>query len=274
MNRAILILVVLAGAASAPPSARAASVSLEKCADLSASAQDVAHHCRRALANDRLSGDQALAAGLNLGDALLTLGRAEDALDAFDAAAANGRERVELYLGRADAHETLGRRREAAGDLDRALALAPGSRDVRLARGAFYLGAGAADAAFEEFDAAVRLDPDDADARFNRGVALIALSRGAEAERDFTAVLRDYPKDAGAYLQRGRARDGRDDAGALADYEKAAALAPEWTDPVFLAGRLLDRTGRVEAANARFRRAFELGYRDPWLLERIRSLGG
>lgn len=248
--------------------------SLERCGALSAPADEVAHHCRRAISNGGLSQEQEVAAGLNLGDALLTLGQTRAALDAFDAAERAGRNRPELFMGRASAHEALGDRPAAAKDLDAALALAPNSFDVRLSRGAFYLRAGRADAAFEEFDAAVRLDDEDPDARFNRGLSLIALRRMDEAERDFTAVLRDFPNDAGAYLQRGRAREGRVDAGALADYEQAAALSPEWAEPWFLAGRLLDAAGRKDDADRRFRRAFELGYRDPWLERRIRSLGG
>ncbi|MEO1611977.1 MAG: tetratricopeptide repeat protein, partial [Pseudomonadota bacterium] len=121
---------------------------------------------------------------------------------------------------------------------------------------------------------AVRIDAEDPDAYFNRGLAHLALGRSAAAERDFTAVLSEYPTDAGAFFQRARARTGADDQGALSDYAQAATLAPEWSDPWYLAGRILDRLGRSDEANSRFRRAFELGHKDPWLLDRITALGG
>lgn len=267
-------LAVLVSAVFAPEPSQAQDGSLARCGALSAPAAEVVLHCRRAISNGGLRQQQEFAAGLNLGDALLSLGRPGEALGAFEAASALGLERVELYIGRASAHEALGQRLEAARDLDKALALAPSSTDVRLARGAFFLRIGQSAAALEEFDAAIARDGQDADARFNRGLTLIALGRNDAAVADFTAVLRDYPNDAGAYHQRGRAREGRDNAGALADYDRAAELSPEWAAPRFQGGVLLDQLGRREEANNRFRRAFELGFKDPWLLKRIRELGG
>lgn len=256
------------------PAAWAANGSLEVCGSLSARAADVIHHCRRAVSQGGLSKQQLFAVNLNLGDALVSSGRNAEAKDAFAAAAATGLERVELYLGLAAAEEGVGDARAAAANLDRALKLNSRSMGVRLARGAYFLRAGRADAALAEYDAAVRLDREDANALYNRGLALIALGRGADAAADFSSVIRQYPNDSGAYYNRARALEGRDMNAALGDYEKAATLSPEWPAPVFAAGKLLDGAGRTEDANFRFRRAFELGMRDPWLLSRIRSLGG
>ncbi|MEX2520865.1 MAG: hypothetical protein WD969_16220, partial [Paracoccaceae bacterium] len=114
--------------------AEAQDGSLARCGALSAPAAEVVLHCRRALSQGGLREQQKFAAGLNLGDALLGLGRSSEALEAFNAAAALGLERVELYIGRANAREALGQRLEAARDLDKALALAPSSADVRMAR--------------------------------------------------------------------------------------------------------------------------------------------
>lgn len=276
MNRkpVLFALAALSLSLSAPAPAAAQDGSLGVCGSLRAQVRDVIHHCRRALSRGGLTLEQEFGANLNLGDALMSAGQPAAARDAFIAAAATGMERVELYIGRADAEEALGDRKEAALQLDRALALAGRSKDVRLARGAFYLRIGQPEAAFEEFDAALKLDADDLDARYNRGLTLIALGRNDQAEADFSDVLRRDPNDSGAYYQRGRARDARNDSQALDDYDRAAELSPEWAAPYFAAGQFLDRNGQTEAANARFRRAFELGYKDPWLLKRIRSLGG
>lgn len=264
---------VVAGFAAAPTAGAAQDGSLARCGSLSAPVADVIHHCRRALSQGGLSKTQEFAVNLNLADALLSAGRPGPARDAFAAAAATGLERVELYIGRAEAEEDLGDQAAAAADLDRALALAPSSIDVRLARGAFHLRAGRSEAALAEFDAAVQLDAQNVDARFNRGLTLIALGRGAAAVSDFTAVIHGDPSDSGAYFQRARAREATDPAGALADFDQAIVLSPEWGAPFVASGILLDRLARTEEANRRFRRAFELGVKDPWLLERIRSLG-
>lgn len=256
------------------PAALAANGSLEVCGSMTARAPDVIHHCRLALSRGGLSKEQVFAVNLNLGDALAGSGQSRAAKDAFMAAAATGLERIELYLGLASAEEGLGDRQAAAASLDGALKLAPNSVGVRLARGAFFLRSGQAEAALAEYDSAVSLDGKDADARYNRGLTLLALNRGADAAADFSAVIRDYPNDAGAYYNRARAAEPQDQRAALADYDKAISLSPEWAAPYFASGKMLDAAGNQEEANRRFRRAFELGMKDPWLLKRVRSLGG
>lgn len=252
----------------------AGAQSLAVCGDLSASARDVAHHCRLALKKGRMNAQQEYAARLNLGDALLQLGREEEALEAFDAALAVNLTRVEAYIGRAGALEALGRRGDALRDWDRALKMAPESVDIRMGRGAFFLRGRDLEAAIGAFDEALARDPEAADALYNRGLALMRLGRPDLAERDFSALLRLNPSDAAAYLNRGLARDEATPGGALADFDRAADLAPEWGAPWYYSGRLLDRLGRRAEANRRLRRAFELGVNDPWLLRRIQELGG
>ena len=118
------------------------------------------------------------------------------------------------------------------------------------------------------------MSPEAFDALFNRGLANFAMGRMAAADQDFSAVLREYPADAGAYYHRARARSAQNPAAAVADYDQASMHAPEWADPWFESGKALERLGRVDEANQRYRRAFELGHKDPWLLQRITSLGG
>lgn len=257
-----------------PQPVLSADGSLAVCADLSARAGDVVLHCRRAIASESLNEDQTFGAQVNLGEALLTLGQEGLAIEALTVASSLRPSRVEPYIIRAEALEALDRQSEATRDWDQALAIAPRSLDVRMGRGAFLLRQGAAAAALVEFDEAVRIDREDPNALFNRGLAFIAAGRPADAEADFTRLLRDNPNDAGAYHHRGRARAGQDDRAAIADFDQAIRLAPEWSDPWFQAGLALDRQGQTEAANQRFRRAFELGQKDVWLLNRIRSLGG
>lgn len=258
------------------PTVSAAGPSLNICADLSASAGEAAKACRRALAQEQLSEAQQVGANLNLGDALLTLGQPSLAVDAFNAAAAIDASRPEIYIGAARAHEARRDNRQAALNWAKALSKAPDSLDVRLGRGAFYMRAGNPAQALEEFNAALVISAEepDPDALYNRGLTLIALDRMADADRDLTRLLRDYPNDAAAYYHRGRARTATNPNGAIADFDKAADLSPEWADPWFASGVIYDRDGQSTEANRRLRRAFELGYSDPWLLNRIQSLGG
>lgn len=263
-----LDMTLVAGAASAQDG------SLAVCGDLKARAGDVVHHCRRALNQGGLTDAQEFAASVNLGEALVSIGQPSQAVDAFNAAIALRRDRIEPLIGRANALEDMGRPGEAARDWLAALRLAPDSVDARIGKGAFHLRTNAPAAALKEFDAAVRLDPENIDARFNRGLAQLALGAASAAAADFSAVLAEYPTDAAAYFHRARARAAAGDGGALADYDRSIEYAPEWADPWYLSGRLLDARGETDAANRRFRRAFELGSKDPWLLQRITSLGG
>jgi len=248
--------------------------SLSVCADSGASAGEVAHHCKLSLKSGGLSDGQTVAVYVNLGYAELALGQTGQAVESFTEATRLDPRQVEAYIGRAKAYED--RRAFDAADRDwkSALGLASRSVDVRLGRGAYFLRQARNELALEEFTAALRIDPDEPDARYNRGLTWLALSRMEEADRDFTRLLQDYPNDAGAYFNRARARAGRNDGAALADYAKASELSPGWASPWFFAGKLLDRLGRAAEANRQFRRAFELGYQDPWLLQRIQKLGG
>ena len=265
---ASLAAVLLAG----PVFAQGGSLSI--CGDLSAAATDVAHHCRRALEQGGLTTDQEVAVRVNLGDAFLAIGQSDRAVEALTGALAVDASRPEIYIGRAAAWEARGDRTRAERDWNDALRLAPESVDVRIGRGAFFLRGAAAGRAVEEFTVALQLDAEATDALYNRAIALLALGRADAAEGDLTRLIALEPNDAGAYYHRGRTRIGRSDRGALADFDQAAALAPSWAAPWYQAGRLLDRIGRRDEANRKLRRAFELGFQDPWLLRRIQSLGG
>ena len=270
MKNAVFLLCAAALFGVQPATAQSISV----CADSGASSGEVAYHCKLTLKSGGLSQRQTVAVYLNLGYAELALGQTGQAVESFTEAARLDPNRVESYIGRAKAYEDRRAYELAERDWERSVSLAGRSVDVRLGRGAYFLRHGKAEQALAEFTAALNIDPEEADARYNRGLALLTLRRPAEADQDFTRLLQDYPNDAGAYFNRARAREGRNDGAALADYVKATELSPEWASPWFFSGKLLDGLGRESDANRQFRRAFELGYQDPWLLQRIQKLGG
>ena len=91
-------------------------------------------------------------------------------------------------------------------------------------------------------------EPSNAEARFNLGLAYLRLRSPEDAVREFTGLLVQEPLLAEAFYQRG---NGNDDLGqterALADYERAIELDPEYNR-----GILLAKAGRHEEAVAQF----------------------
>ena len=102
----------------------------------------------------------------------------------------------------------------------------------------------------------------------------LALGSYENALQDFSTVIRHDPDDAAAWMNRGRAKAGLQMPDAAADFDKAIALDPEWGGAWFVRGKYNDERGQREAANADFLRAYELGYPDPWLINRVREIAG
>jgi len=273
MTQRIPLLLVLA-ALLAPVSAHAqAEGFLSVCGNRAASVAEVARTCRLALETGALDPEQELAAAINLGGALLELDQPGLARDAYDRALALKPASALALAGRAEARAALGETGLAAVDWNRAVDLAPNDAALRAARGAFRLRAGNPGGALADFEAAQARNPDDMALTFNRALALAELGRDAEAEAGLSRVIAADPGDTGAWLNRARLRAARDPLAALADYDRAVALAGDWSQPLVERGALNDALGRKDAANADFRRAWELGHRSEALNARIMEMG-
>lgn len=132
----------------------------------------------------------------NLGLTLLALGRPDEAALQF-------RETLFLDPTYAEAHGNLalalvrlGRGGEALPHFEAAVRLAPGWSEARFGLGNAYAQArrwGEAEAQYREV---VRIEPRHAAARANLGNVLLLTGRPAEAVREFEAALRDRPGDA------------------------------------------------------------------------------
>mgnify|MGYP006275500019 CR=1 FL=1 len=255
------------------PASAQRSAALERCGDLNETAARAARFCAEALEGDLPQGRRALVA-LNLGLARMALDNPQAALPAFDEAlAANPRE-VRAMAGRARARMALHDVPRAAVDWNRAVSLAPRDPEIIAGRGAFRLRAGNVEGALADFEQAARLEPRNSVHAFNRGMALAELGRDAEAERAFSQVIASDSDDAEAWLNRARVRAARQPAAALDDFSRALALRPEWGLAYFERGLLHLSQNRDEAADADFRRAWELGHRNEYLEQRIRAMGG
>lgn len=244
------------------------------CGDPDAPARDVVSMCQKALATGELGDTATAQVRANLGIGFYELGQYSDAVAEYTRAIQTAPRMIALYLNRARAYEKLRRLPDAAADYDAALRIDRRAADVYLSRGVMLLSHGDPGRSVLDFDKVIELEPSWVSSYFNRGVALMRLGEPLRAERDFSVVLQRNSADAGAYLNRGRARAalGRSDAGL--DFDRALEIEPEWGGAWFARGQFFDSQGSREAANQDFLRAYELGYPDPWLIQRVREISG
>jgi predicted O-linked N-acetylglucosamine transferase (SPINDLY family) len=102
----------------------------------------------------------------------------------------------EAWNNRGNALSTLGRAREAVEAYERVLALRPGMPEALVNRGTALLDLGRAQEAWASYDAALQIQPGNADSLAGRANALFELKHYEAAARDYQAALRidaDYP---------------------------------------------------------------------------------
>jgi tetratricopeptide (TPR) repeat protein len=266
--------VIAVAAGLAVPAAAQLRNAVEVCGNPKAAPRDIVRFCRMALDTGKLEPMAAAQVNANLGVGYFELGRYDDAVEAYTAAIADAPQMVAAYVNRARAYERLRRPEEAAVDYTQAVALDPDAADAFLGRGVLMLRHGEAQRAIDDFRAALRAEPDWIAPRFNLGVAYLDTGANAEAAKEFAEVLRQNQEDAAAWMNRGRALAAMGDPDAEAHFNAAIKLDPEWAGAWFARGQYHDQQGAREAANADFLRAYELGYADPWLIQRVREISG
>src|SRR5690606_18044824 len=180
----------------------------------------------------QIAEDDAAAAHLRA-EALLHLGRLEEARDAFELALALAPHDPWVLAGAADLHAnhlppSRDRLLLALALAERGLAYAPRSeRDVRmrlhLLSAWSHADLGDHRTALARAEAALDLRPGDRDARVAKGRALYELTRFAEATEVLAAVVGERPEDAEAHHLLGLAYERIE--GRLADAERHLAAA-------------------------------------------------
>lgn len=266
---ALLMLNLGSGAAQAQ-----LNTMIEICGSTDASPREIVNFCQRALASDQLDARTAAQVRANLGVGWFELGEYSNALAEYDRALASAPDLLGAYLNRARTYERLGRLRDAAADYATVIQRDPRAADAYLGRGAMLLANGDPGRSLDDFDQAIRLQPGWVSPIFNRGMAHHQLGMWLEAERDFSTVIQRNPDDAAAYLNRARARAGAGNRAAGADFDRAIKIDPEWGGAWFARGQYWEAQGNREAANRDFLRAYELGYPDPWLVQRVQEISG
>lgn len=192
----------------------------------------------------------------NLGNALLRLGRTEEAIPHLDRAIALNPRYSDAYNNRGVIHLRQGQAGPALAAFDEALKYKSNFADAHYNRGEAFLSLQRNEEAIAALDEAIRQNPHNAKAYNNRAVALLNLGR---VEESLAAVRRALALDATlpeAHYNLGNSllRAGDLD-GALAAYDACLRLDPKYERAHNNAGVVLLRLGRQTEAADRFRAA-------------------
>ena len=132
-------------------------------------------------------------ARMNLGMAVLQLGRPREAIGFLETVTTNRPGLADAWVNLGTAHRALGQVDEAEQTFKRALEIDPHSSRAHNNLGAIALTRGEVDAAINHLEEAVRLDPGLAVIRVNLGDALVAAVRVPEADARFEEAYRRDP---------------------------------------------------------------------------------
>ena len=195
----------------------------------------------------------------NRGNALLALGRNEQALGSYERALELNSNLADAHNNRGNALRALGRYTEAVESFERALKLKPGYSEGLNNLAITLMEMDHAADALTVYQAALRIDPNYLKAICNYAAALIALKRPQEALDHAERALTIDPGYYTAHLTRGNALVMLNrDAEALESYDAAAALRPTAWLPHNNKGLTLIQAGRIREGAALLERAIEL----------------
>jgi protein O-GlcNAc transferase len=201
--------------------------------------------------------ESSISRGLELANALVTQGRASEAIPYYERALAAEPVRLEWIcalaslLGRVERHE------EAIAHADRALRLDPECFAALFTQAGSLLTLGDAAAAIERLNRCVLLQPTDAGAFNNLGLALAADRQLTAAIAAYDRALSLQPRYARALNNRGLAQLGRHCyQQALCDLDAALAIEPGYRAALINRGRAMKALGNEYEALACYRRAF------------------
>lgn len=187
-------------------------------------------------------------------------GRAEEAVQRFEAALALAPGRVSVLINLGAARLKLGRREAAIEALDSALAAEPQHADAWLHRGLAAGELGRHEEALASFDRALALDAGSGTAQFYRAMSLSHLRRHAEALDTLDRLLQHQPQRATAWLLQAQTLQMLNrHAEALPAYRRAVAADPQLGAAWSQLGQLLKDLGQRDEARAAFERALAAG---------------
>ncbi|MFW5685862.1 MAG: tetratricopeptide repeat protein [Spirochaetota bacterium] len=225
---------------------------------------------------DYVRADETLTELLKRGpdaQALFWRGVARAALGMVGDAVADVEESIEHGLNVPATHTVLAQLHAAAGDLARAeeilrdaAAQWPGDAQVSFSWGRVLDHLRRYEEAASAYSAAIRNGYPGGEAYRRRADSYAAAGERELAQDDYASAIELEPQNATFYQARGHFVGRRDFRRALADYQRAAALAPNWALPHNNAGYVLNELERHDEALPYLQRAVDL---DPeWSLPR------
>ncbi|MEI7931800.1 MAG: tetratricopeptide repeat protein [Alphaproteobacteria bacterium] len=189
---------------------------------------------------------------------LLTAGRYDEAIAAYDAALAVRPDHVDSLLNRGTASFELGRFDEALADTDRALALAPADPEIFFNRGNALQSLKRHDEALASYERAIALQPGFADALSNSANVLLALKRYRPALTACERALQLQPDHLDALINRGSALwELKRYNESLACFDRALAMAPDHGEALYNRGNVLHQLKRHGEALMAYEAALE-----------------
>jgi tetratricopeptide (TPR) repeat protein len=194
---------------------------------------------------------------LNLGNALQTLGRMDEAVDAFQKAITLNPDSAESFVNLSAALDRAGRHDDAADMAVKAIMIAPDMADAHVNFGNALLGLGSPGEAVEAYVKATGLEPDNALAWFNLGNAHAALAEWDEAIGAYrrAVTLADGPVKQFNLGNALRAALRLDEAEAA--FSRALEHDATFLDALINLGAVQRDRGRLDEAEATLRQALE-----------------
>ena len=177
-------------------------------------------------------------------------GRHAEALARLDRAARLGPEQYMVFVNRGNVLQALGRLDEAKASFDKAIALKPDSPEAFYNRGNTLRDLGRSEEALADYDQAIHLRPAYRDAYGNRGAVLHKLGRFDDAIANYDRA-NAFRTDAITHYNRANAlKSLRRHVEALAGFDRALALQPDYVDALNNRAALLLDLNRFQEALA------------------------
>ncbi|MDY6951495.1 MAG: tetratricopeptide repeat protein [Thermodesulfobacteriota bacterium] len=195
----------------------------------------------------------------NLAIALREKGNLQEAISHYRTALRIRPKYVDARNNLALALKDQGKLDEAIAHYGRALEIEPYSAEVHNNLGIALREKGNLDEAVSHYRRALELDPDLADAHHNLAVALTCQGRQEEAAAHVTRALRMRPDDAEAYNMLGNtlAQQGRLEE-AAAQFKKALAIRKDYAEAHNNLALALQRMGQVDEAVSHYQLALKI----------------
>ena len=202
---------------------------------------------------------ESYAAHNNLGNALVSRGRFEEALTHYEQALKIKPDDAEAHSNLGNALVGQGRFDEAIAHYQKALALKPDRAKVYINLGFVAAQRGRLPEAIGYYHKALEIKPDDAEAYFNLGLALASQGRFDAAMTEYQKALEIKPAYAEVHNNLGLLLQNRGKVNeAIRRFQRALAIKPDFVEAHSNLGMALASQGRFDAAMTEYQRALEI----------------